>query len=50
MYVWFYSVCFTSRRPQSRISSPTKLESSTNKKNDDDEDNWDLPEEDAIPY
>ncbi|KAK4752840.1 hypothetical protein SAY87_021638 [Trapa incisa] len=38
------------RRPQARNFAPVKQEPSTDKKNDDDEDNWDLPEEDSIPY
>ncbi|PKI46513.1 30S ribosomal protein S21, chloroplastic-like [Punica granatum] len=38
------------RRSISRNFTPSKPEIPANKKNDDDEDNWDLPEDGAIPY
>lgn len=37
------------RRPQSRFTPQERQEASKNKKSDEDEDNWDLPEGD-IPY
>ncbi|MBA0872124.1 hypothetical protein Goshw_007500 [Gossypium schwendimanii] len=38
-----------SRRPQARFSQPNKQEVSTKKRDEDDEDNWDMPNE-ALPY
>ncbi|MBA0814596.1 hypothetical protein Gohar_020414 [Gossypium harknessii] len=37
------------RRPQARFSQPNKQEVSTKKRDEDDEDNWDMPNE-ALPY
>ncbi|KAB2084783.1 30S ribosomal S21, chloroplastic [Gossypium arboreum] len=37
------------RRPQARFSQPNKQEVSTKKGDEDDEDNWDMPNE-ALPY
>lgn len=49
MIIHCLSVSFYSRRPFSRTPPPNSQEVSKNKKEDDEEDNWDLPAGD-IPY
>ncbi|MBA0601242.1 hypothetical protein Gorai_004424 [Gossypium raimondii] len=46
---YVFSDAYVIRRPQARFSQPNKQEVSTKKRDEDDEDNWDMPNE-ALPY